>query len=713
MNDGIVASCPELKEIEKSKRRLIDLGLLHHEASLAGCSERYRRGETSHTIHVWWARRPHIAMRSLIYATVCKDLSQESLEIMNNLSLLYNDEAIVNKARDSVLKGYTYIPKVLDMFGGGGTIPYESLNLGLDSYSIDSNELSIFIQKSNLEYLNDIYVDDLISLLEGSGQRVLKKLKEWTSPIFPKRNLKDGRQTTNYLWTYSYPCNSCGKYFSLTKRYWISKKKKTNLFLKINETPNGPQFKITRGGLIPEQTNWSKRSHKVKCPHCKYEFSGISIKKAKEILTVEVVKGKKGKEFYIADQLSGSLIQDIRRFEKSLLKDLDTNLPHSTLPKWSGIVNPALYGVETHADIFNLRQRVSCLALLKALKDEYVYIFNKEGESTAKYTISVLSGLVDQMVDWNCRLSMWISQNEQVGRAFCGPGISMYWDFSETDPVASGPSNLNSKLKRIIQGVKAIKKLSHKGHVRHAAAQSLPFQDEMFDAIVTDPPYYDNIFYTILADNFYAWKRLLLKDIEPDLFKNENTNFNQELVASIQRSGYRDKAHLDYCDNLNKAILEAARVLKKAGAMSFIYSHSSVLGWEAIIKAFRYSPLTITSVQPLSIERRQRPRAVKSEAVNTCIAFIARKLHAPKKPMTVLRIVSSFDKILNSQLTQFLKEAGWCSEDIAIGLMAHGVALISNSQYIEGASDRFALLRIEAEVQKIFPKFKLTKRQPI
>ena len=330
------------------------------------------------------------------------------------------------------------------MFGGGGTIPYEALNLGLDSYSIDSNELSVFIQKANLQYLNDIKPNDLIDILDGSGQRILKKLKKLTDPIFPKRCREDGKETTNYLWTYSYPCSECGKYFSLAKRYWLSKKKDRNLFLKVEEKPEGPQFSIERGESTLDQTNWVKRLNKVRCPHCKHENSNISIKRAKDVIAVEVVKNKNGKEFFIADQLSHELFQCIKKLEKSLLKELNSSLPKSKLPKWSGIVNPALYGVETHADIFNSRQRVCCLALLKILKDEYVYLSDRRGPSTAKYAISVLSGLIDQMVDWNCRMSMWISQNEQVGRAFCGPGIPMYWDFNETDPIASGPSNLKA-----------------------------------------------------------------------------------------------------------------------------------------------------------------------------------------------------------------------------------------------------------------------------
>ena len=135
-------------------------------------------------------------------------------------------------------------------------------------------------------------------------------------------------------------------------------------------------------------------------------------------------------------------------------------------------------------------------------------------------------------IDWNSRLSMWISQNEQVGRGFCGPGVAMLWDYAETDPTGDGPANLWKKLDRILKGSAAIATMDAPCSVQHAFAQALPFPDGHFDAIVTDPPYYDNVFYSALADFFYAWKKPLLAAIEPTLFGNEATDSTHELVAS-------------------------------------------------------------------------------------------------------------------------------------------------------------------------------------
>ena len=82
-------------------------------------------------------------MRSLVFSSLCKDKSVDATSAMAQLAMSCDDNA-VNQARKLLKSQYEEIPKVLDMFGGGGTIPFEAKRLGLDSYSIDSNQLSVF-----------------------------------------------------------------------------------------------------------------------------------------------------------------------------------------------------------------------------------------------------------------------------------------------------------------------------------------------------------------------------------------------------------------------------------------------------------------------------------------------------------------------------------------------------------------------------------------
>lgn len=709
---------PQIAPIpEHATKRLIDSGMIHLEASLAGLAERYGRGETSHTIHVWWARRPHSAMRALVFSSLCKDITRESFEILKQITISssVSTENIYFLLAKNILKSnYPQPPRVLDMFGGGGTIPEEASKLGAKTYSIDSNELSVFIQRCNLIYSQEVKEANISKIIKESGTRVLNQLFEETNPFFPLRN-KYEDSIFGYLWTYTIDCPNCGYRFYLSKRPWLSKKKGKFLALLIENGEEGQKVKISN---VPHsytmETVWVGKNGTVECPKCHEKHSEVNIKKCRDELVGLIRRTKKsGKEFLPPDINAVPSMKEIADAEKKILQELGEELPKSKIPLWSGIANPAIYGIETHSDFLNPRQRIVLLSLIKALKDEYFRLKEKYKEGTVKYVISVLSSLVDQLIDWNSRLSMWIPQNEQVGRSFCGPGISMLWDYVETDPVLNGPANLWGKLDRILAGVDSLGNYDITPHIEQGFAQALPFENNFFDAIITDPPYYDNIFYSVLADFFFAWKRLILRLIEPNLFKSDITNTNGELVASKFRSHSPQKAHEDYCQQLTLAIKEAARVLKDDGIFSFIYSHSSVKGWEAFVRAFRSSNFIITSVQPLSIERKQRPRAMTSEAVNTCIAFVCRKTKLEKNAISLSDLVKKL-RIICIEFAPGLLEAGWNKKDAALAAFANSVGMLANAKTVVGVqNDLEALKKCGNVVNEYFPEFKLKIRDSL
>jgi len=702
----IIAELPPLVN-----KRLIDFGMLHLEASLAGFGERYKRGETSHTIHVWWARRPHTAMRALVFASICKEYSKESFE---NSKLLLSSKPnyhAVKRSQVYLRSQYDSTPRLLDMFGGG-TIGFESRLLGVETYSIDVNELSVFIQKSNFEYSNVLEDLHLDQVLLKSGMRVLEKLKcdtEWLYPLREKYN----DLAFGYIWSYSRKCDNCGYRYLLMKRPWLSKKKGKSQAFVLTE---GDRSQETRISDVDKDykfsTSWLNRSGQIKCPKCGIISRNIDVRACEdELMSVIISNPRNGKSFIATPKHSIPASEEILRLEEKLLDEMNVSLPGSKLPKWSGIVNPSLYGIETHSDFLNPRQRLLLLYLIRSLREEYSLLEGNYGKDLSKWVIANLSGLIDQLVDWNCRLSMWIPQNEQVGRAFSGPGIAMYWDYVETDPLLRGPSNLWDKLKRIADGAKFTATKGGSISIQKAAAQKLPFEDAFFDAIVTDPPYYDNIFYSALADFFYSWKRLLFSRIEPGLFEKESTESDSELVAASFRSTTEEETHKKYCLELEKAFNEAARVLKRDGVFSFIYSHSSLNAWDAIVHAYRSSPFIVTSAQPLSIERKQRPRAMTSEAVNTCIVFVARKAEASKPKKTLESIIESVSEIIVKFSIPLMK-LGWDENDAALAAFANGVGLVANSSEVLNVVDtKDALMKIADEIKKTMPKFFMRSRK--
>ena len=696
---------------DQAAHRLIDNGTMHYEASVAGFAERYRRGETPHTIHVWWARRPHSAMRSLVYACLSKTASDDAATIMKKLTYyLAAPSSLINTARTSLRKQYAgKCPRVLDMFGGGGTIPFEAANLGAETYSVDSNQLSVFLQKSLLEYPHLLKSGGLMKQIEESGRRVLNQLEVESTPLFPLRGY-----VFTYLWTYSTKCTSCGYRFLLSKRPWLSRKNGKRIALKVGSGKDKDTPLICEVSDDYEHRSvWIGRRGEVACPRCHHTQNGISVKECTDELVATIgAAAKTGKAISAEVEAAVPAQAVIDTIEKTALDNLGATLPTSPLPRWSGIVNPALYGIETHADVFNRRQRAVALLLLKALTAEFEHIRGTGGVELAQAVIGLLSGLIDQHVDWNCRLSMWISQNEQVGRAFCGPGVAMLWDYAETDPVSSGPSNLWSKLNRIIAGVKSISTLSGVCCVHRGIAQALPFSNAFFDAIVTDPPYYDNIYYNVLADFFFAWKRLVLAAIEPGLFSDNATDWSRELVASTFRNGDAKSAHDKYCEEFSKAISEAERVLKRDGVFALLYSHGSLEGWEALALGYRRSAFHITSVQPLSIERKQRPRAMTSEAVNTCVVFVAHK-GTEQKPVGSVMDMCHRLRECGQIFETNLGNAGWNREDIAVATFAQSVGMLANVSSVRKWSDLEALEKFAAVVRERFPSFGVKSRKSL
>lgn len=705
---------PIIREVDVDKERLIDTGMLHFESSVAGYNERYHRGETSHTIHVWWARRPHSAMRSLVYSSLCKDKSDKALDVMSRLAMSCDKNTLM-EANDLILKHYNSIPKTLDMFGGGGTIPFESKRLGLDSYSIDSNQMSVFIQKCNMLYADSIDLDEAVKNIETIGLRILNNLKEKTNWLYPLRK-KEEERLFGYTWTYKIECPHCGKKLFISKRPWLSKKKGKHTGFVLDNTVQNESFAIKEDLTSDEVFSpaWERYIGVLRCNNCSKVIEDVDVLECDEVMTAFIKnKESSGKEFVLANQdIAIPEIEKIEEEELKLLKRTGFSLPKSELPVWSGVVNPALYGIRTHADFLNKRQRLLLLYLIENLALEFDELAEQDLDM-AKFVIGALSSLIDQVVDWNSRLSMWIPQNEQVGRGFCGPGIAMLFDYVETDQLLKGPANLWDKLKRIIKGVKSFENCNGNITIRHAHAQELPFENNFFDAIITDPPYYDNIYYSILADFFYAWKKILLEKIEPDLFLEPITDYSHELVASSRRVDEGESAHEAYCNQLNLAFTEASRVLKDDGVYTFVYSHSSVNGWEAVIRAYRQSDFYVSSVQPLSIERKGRPRAVLSQAVNTCMAIVARKEKTPKTIIDLKSVLESTGKNCKEFGEKLTKDSGWNEADAGLAIIACTVGMLANTSGVEGIEDTDVLLAASKIVKQYFPGFSIKVRDSI
>jgi putative DNA methylase len=159
----------------------------------------------------------------------------------------------------------------------------------------------------------------------------------------------------------------------------------------------------------------------------------------------------------------------------------------------------------------------------------------------------------------------------------------------------------------------------------HSASQ-LPYPDNYFDAILTDPPYYDNVPYSHLADFFYVWLKRCLNNVYPELFSTPLTPKKNEIVAYTLPVGGFNAGKQFFETNLRLAFQEMNRLLKNDGAAVIVYAHKSSEGWETLINSVLESGLTVTGAWPISTEMGARLVARETAALASSIYIIARKM---------------------------------------------------------------------------------------
>jgi adenine-specific DNA methylase len=161
--------------------------------------------------------------------------------------------------------------------------------------------------------------------------------------------------------------------------------------------------------------------------------------------------------------------------------------------------------------------------------------------------------------------------------------------------------------------------------VTHASATRLPYPDGFFDAVLTDPPYYNNVSYSYLSDFFYVWLKRSIGQLHPDLFTTPLTPKAGEIVAYAHGEGGFEAGKRFFEEQLAAAFREMARVLKPGGIAVVVYAHKSTAGWETVINALLDSGLVVNAAWPLNTEMQSRLLANETAALASSIYIVARK----------------------------------------------------------------------------------------
>ncbi|MGD9101639.1 MAG: hypothetical protein PVF45_14255, partial [Anaerolineae bacterium] len=127
------------------------------------------------------------------------------------------------------------------------------------------------------------------------------------------------------------------------------------------------------------------------------------------------------------------------------------------------------------------------------------------------------------------------------------------------------------------------------------ALEEIP--DRSVDAVVTDPPYLDNVMYGELADFFYVWLRLGLKGRYPQ-WGQTSTIQPEEAIKNVEQG--KDDAF--YQRILSAVFQECHRVLKDEGLLIFTFHHGAAEAWDALARALKEAKFAIVRLWPVHAE---------------------------------------------------------------------------------------------------------------
>ena len=509
-------------------KRFIEESFPLREVSKEAINEKYKSSELS-ALHLWWARRPLTSSRTTNYAALIP-ASEDEIDFVKKRNLIIklskennaSDPNFIKIIKKQIIRDSENNPPIiLDPFSGGGSIPLEALRIGCKTYATDYNPVAVLIEKCAMEY-PQLYGKKLVDDLNKWGNLVYQEANKEIGKFFPKDQIKKGYfsesaeylDQTSYIWTWTVKCQNqeCNTIIPLLRQYLIAKRKNRLVSLYPIINGNKINFELVGDGygILPNDFNPTKGTisrSTIKCPVC---GDAIESKKTRNIFQqgkvgkrmIAVVthkKGKSGKIYRISNELDYQIYLDAEKYLNKKIKHLSEEwgispVPNEEIPFMSGTFNVPLYGISKWGDLFNSRQKLVLITLIEKIRNSRELMIEEGYDNDySKIIITYLSLLVSRRADYSSILCVWQNTTEVLKHVFGRPALGMVWDHAEGNPFSNSGGSIKSILNSYIKSISSLSKISKNSvNVSQSNATNLSFEDNFFDAVFTDPPYYNS-----------------------------------------------------------------------------------------------------------------------------------------------------------------------------------------------------------------------------
>ena len=655
-------------------RRLIEDFLPVDWLSAEASGEPRTKGHIS-TLHLWRARRPLVACRAAIFSALVQapastEERQKQDDFLRELCRWGAPDEVLQQARQQISNSRSVPPRVLDCFAGGGAIPLEALRLGCDSYALDLNPVAFLILKATCEYpqrFGHSLSMDVREWAERVAERVRKRTAEFYPTIPVPKNLGtdtkypvwfEGTTTAPrtldpfvFLWARTVPCPNpqCRAVVPLYRQTWL--RKKPSGYVALRPVPRPDQrrveFAVVQGssanelGFDPAE---GMRGTATKCLCCgsavaaKYVRSyGTDEGFGQQLLCVICVNPFGSGKLYLIDD---SWIDEEERRQRAAEEWASTLEQELRVVTMDAVIPPTgnaglatgksyLYGIERFRDAYTPRQRAVLLEFIKQIHIAHDEMLRDGVEPHRAEAITVyLSLWMSRLTDRFNALARWDNTGEKVQSLTSMKRIAMTWDYPEVNVFAGSSGSWQSALDYVTAVIEREAGAGKPATVLRGSATNLAtvgLEEASFDAVVTDPPYYDNESYSELSDTFYVWLQPALQHIFPEHFASQLTPKRQECVAAAYRQGGTKDAAYEYFEGcLAEALGEVRRVLKPDGILTLVYAHRTTAGWATLVNALREARFEVTEAWPIETETKSRAAHQGDAALRSSIFLVAR-----------------------------------------------------------------------------------------
>lgn len=611
------------------KRMIIEQGFPFAEISEIATRESWRKETNRPTsyIHKWWARRLGSVFRSLLIA------SEESDE------KLFFDEYYGG--------GHFEGKVILDPFMGSGTTVTEAVKLRNKVIGVDINPVAVGLVRTALEKYDIKEVENTFNQLSVScASKILK--------FYKAKYRNEEVDVLYYFWVRTIKCDDCGEEIPLfkstvfSKNAYVSKKP-----LAYSVCPSCGYINSIHYNdelCICEKCKYEYNPQKgnVKgvwytCPHCgKHERVVDYVRREKKPLKAKMyakmILDHEGKKRYLPiDDYDLSLYKEASNF----MLDYENLIPADNIKPGINTNQILNYQYKKWNQMFNDRQLLAFGILInEILKIEnfklrrlFAYLmsgtleFNNmfcsfKGEGTGAVRPLFYNHILkNEMMPLEA--NVWGTKASSGSfSVFFRTRILRMLNYKE-HPFELKLTDKNTSEKVFLKNCKigvhptelVAKWSSLNPLILCQDSAHLPLPAGCVDLIVTDPPFFDNVNYSELADFFYVWLRKMNVGVGNE--KQESTRSKREVQDSNSQA---------FSEKLSDVFKEGHRLLKQNGRLVFTYHHSRTDGWVSVFNAICGAGYTIQQVFPIKAEMAVSVALTSAKIpINYDLVFVCRK----------------------------------------------------------------------------------------